>query len=64
VETRRPYPWQEKRGMKVCDIARTLGVWLRPLHDVIVVMPPLSIAPEQLDQIATAVEAGIQTATR
>ena len=35
------------------------GVWLRPLGNVIVIMPPLAITLEQLDRIAGAVEKGI-----
>jgi adenosylmethionine-8-amino-7-oxononanoate aminotransferase len=54
-----PYPWEEKRGMRVCDYARSEGVLLRPLGNVIVIMPPLSITLEQLDKILGAVERGI-----
>ena len=53
-----PYPWEEKRGLRVCDFARTQGVLLRPLGNVIVIMPPLAIALAELDQIAQAVEQG------
>ena len=63
VETKEPYPWEEKRGLRVCDHARSEGVWLRPLGNVIVIMPPLAISIEQIDQIAAAVEGGIQQAT-
>ena len=54
-----PYPWAEQRGMRVCRYARTRGVWLRPLGNVLVVMPPLSISIEQLDRIMEAIEEGI-----
>ena len=30
--------------MRVCDYARSEGVWLRPLGNVIVIMPPLAIS--------------------
>ena len=59
VETKEPYPWKEQRGLRVCAHARTLGVWLRPLGNVIVIMPPLSIEPDQLDTIMTAMEQSI-----
>jgi adenosylmethionine-8-amino-7-oxononanoate aminotransferase len=62
-ETKEPYPWEEKRGLKVCDYARTEGVLLRPLGNVIVIMPPLSITLEQLDKILRAVERGIAKGT-
>lgn len=57
--TKEPYPWSEKHGIRVCDHARTEGVWLRPLGNVIVVMPPLAITLEQLDRIAGGIERGI-----
>jgi adenosylmethionine-8-amino-7-oxononanoate aminotransferase len=55
-----PYPWEEKRGLRVCDYARSEGVLLRPLGNVIVIMPPLTITLEQLDKILGAVERGIK----
>jgi len=58
-ETTEPFPWSERRGQRVCDRARAEGVLLRPLGNVIVVMPPLAIGLEELDQIAAAVERGI-----
>ena len=54
-----PYPWQEKRGIRVCARARAEGVLLRPLGNVIVIMPPLAVTLEQLDRIAAAVQRGI-----
>jgi len=59
----RQYPWSERRGALVCDHARTEGVWLRPLGNVVVIMPPLAISLEQLDRICSAVERGIGRAT-
>jgi adenosylmethionine---8-amino-7-oxononanoate aminotransferase len=61
--TKEPYPWAEKRGMRVCDHARTEGVLLRPLGNVLVIMPPLAVTLAQLDRIAGAVEHGIAAAT-
>ena len=63
VATKDPYPWAEKRGIRVCDYARTEGVLLRPLGNVIVIMPPLVITLDELDRIAGAVERGIAVAT-
>lgn len=61
--TREPYPWAEKRGLGVCDWARTRGVWLRPLGNVLVVMPPLSVSLDELDRILLALEGGIAAVT-
>lgn len=58
-----PYPWEEQRGARVCRRAREQGVLLRPLGNVIVIMPPLAIKLEELDQIVTAVERGIHVET-
>jgi len=62
-QTREPYAWAEKRGYRVCDAARAEGVWLRPLGNVVVLMPPLAIALNELDRICLAVEHGIVQAT-
>lgn len=57
--TKAPYPWEERRGIRVCDHARKEGVLLRPLGNVVVIIPPLAISLDQLDRIAAAVENGI-----
>lgn len=62
--SKQPFPWTEKRGQRVCDFARTQGVWLRPLGNVIVIMPPLAIKLEELDRICAAIEMGIEEVTR
>ncbi len=54
--TKSPFPWEEKRGIRVCELARQRGVWLRPLANVIAIIPPLSITLDELDQICDAVE--------
>jgi adenosylmethionine-8-amino-7-oxononanoate aminotransferase len=59
-DTKDPFPWQEQRGARACRIARQHGVWLRPLGDVIVIMPPLCVTLDQLDRIMEAAEAGIR----
>jgi len=59
LQTKQPYPWTEKRGIRVCDYARAEGVWLRPLGNVVVIIPPLSISLPELDRICLAAERGI-----
>lgn len=61
--TNEPYPWAERRGIRVCHHAREQGVLLRPLGNVIVILPPLAISLEELDRICLAVEQGIDAAT-
>ncbi len=59
-----PYPWEEKRGSQVCQHALSHGVWLRPLGNVVVIMPPLCVSLKQLDQICRAAENGIVASTQ
>jgi len=61
--TKAPYPWEEKWGQRVCDWARGQGVLLRPLGNVLAILPPLSVSIAQLDQIALALEGGIVAVT-
>jgi adenosylmethionine-8-amino-7-oxononanoate aminotransferase len=58
-----PYPWEEKRGIRVCQHALQEGVWLRPLGNVVVIMPPLAVSLAELDRICAAVATGIDAAT-
>ena len=46
-------------GWNVCLAARDRGVFVRPLGDTVVVMPPLAIETAQLEQICGAVTYGI-----
>ncbi|MBN2218489.1 MAG: adenosylmethionine--8-amino-7-oxononanoate transaminase [Pirellulales bacterium] len=58
--TREPFAWEAKRGIRVCRRALDHGVWIRPLGNVLVIMPPLCVSTSQLDRICEAVEEGIQ----
>jgi adenosylmethionine-8-amino-7-oxononanoate aminotransferase len=62
--TREPYPWQERRGLKVYQYALSKGVLLRPLGNVIYFMPPYVITGEELLLIAEVAWDGIQRAVR
>lgn len=57
--TGEPYAWEEKRGIAVCQHARELGVFVRPLGNVIVIMPPLAISDAELDRVLEVVEQSI-----
>jgi len=48
---REPFPPARRVGHQVILAARRLGAVLRPLGDVIVLMPPLCITPEELDTL-------------
>src|SRR4029450_13606356 len=57
-QTRMPYPAAERRGVGGCRGGRTVGVFLRPLGDVIVLMPPLSLTEPEITQLVDAIEFG------
>ena len=63
VASRRPYPAADRMGARVCLEARRRGVIVRPLGDVVVLMPPLSIREDELDRLITVVRDAILTAT-
>ncbi|MFH0813000.1 MAG: adenosylmethionine--8-amino-7-oxononanoate transaminase [Pseudomonadota bacterium] len=49
--TKEPYPPEEKMGIRIIKEARKNGLVIRPLGNVIVLMPPLSITTDELEQI-------------
>ncbi len=63
-ETKKPYAWEEKMGWKVAYYAREKGVIIRPLGNVVVIMPPLSISLENLEQLMRVINEAIEAVTR
>jgi adenosylmethionine-8-amino-7-oxononanoate aminotransferase len=63
-ETGRAYAPSLRMGLQVCDAALKRGVWLRPLGDVVVLMPPLAISPKELAFLVEAVIQSIQEVTQ
>jgi len=61
--TGKKYPPSEQRGRRACAAAREQGAILRPLGDVVVIMPPLCMSEADLDHLTAAAEAGIRAAT-
>lgn len=59
-----PYPWQERRGLKVYQHALERGALLRPLGSVVYFLPPYTITEEQIDFLAEVAAEGIDIATR
>jgi adenosylmethionine-8-amino-7-oxononanoate aminotransferase len=53
-----------RMGARVCKAIRELGVILRPLGDVVVLMPPLSISAGELEQLIHATAQAIAAVTR
>jgi adenosylmethionine-8-amino-7-oxononanoate aminotransferase len=52
--TKEPFGPTQRMGMRVCRALREEGVLLRPLGDVLVVMPPLTIELSLLDSLGEA----------
>jgi adenosylmethionine---8-amino-7-oxononanoate aminotransferase len=50
-DTRRPFPAGKRVGMRVAMEARRHGLILRPLGDVMVIMPPLILSLEEIDRM-------------
>jgi len=59
-----PYPWQERRGLKVYQHALQRGALLRPLGSVVYFLPPYTITEEQIDLLAQIATEGIDIATQ
>ena len=62
-KTKEPYAWAEKMGWRVACHARENGVFIRPLGNVIVIMPPLSIGTENLEQLLKVIKDSIVAVT-
>lgn len=63
-ENRTPYPWQERRGLKVYMHGLENECLLRPLGNVVYIMPPYVISPEQIEHLAKIATEGIEIATK
>ncbi len=50
-KTREPFPWQERRGLKVYRHGLEHGVLLRPLGNVVYFMPPYVISRDEIDTL-------------
>jgi adenosylmethionine-8-amino-7-oxononanoate aminotransferase len=49
--SKEPFSIEEKMGWKVCLMARENGLLIRPLGNVVVLMPPLNISQQELGKI-------------
>ena len=59
-DTKQPFPASARIGQHVCMAARGKGVLLRPLGDLIVIMPPLSVTMDELRILCDAIASSIQ----
>jgi adenosylmethionine-8-amino-7-oxononanoate aminotransferase len=61
--TKDPFPEHLQVGAHVATAARPRGAIIRPLGDVIVLMPPLAMTEEELSRLVAATAAAIDEAT-
>ena len=61
--TREEFPYSARVGHKVCIAGRRREIMLRPLGNIVVLMPPLSITPAEVDLLVEAVRDSIALVT-
>ncbi len=61
--TKKAYPIEDKMGIKVIMECRKRGLIIRPLGNVIVLMPPLTISEKEQKRMIDIVYTAIQTVT-
>jgi adenosylmethionine-8-amino-7-oxononanoate aminotransferase len=54
-DSKMPFDAAEGVGRRACEASIDRGVWIRPLSDVIIVMPPLVASDKELDLLADVV---------
>lgn len=62
-ETKEPYHWNERIGVRACQVAREKGLLTRPLGNVIVFIPPLVSTTEELADMVGILTESIQDVT-
>ncbi|WP_289140574.1 adenosylmethionine--8-amino-7-oxononanoate transaminase [uncultured Brevibacillus sp.] len=62
-ETKEPYLWKERIGVRVCQLAREKGLLTRPLGNVIVLIPPLVSTNEELSEMVQILSGAIWEVT-
>lgn len=54
----------DRTGFRVCQAARRRGVFVRPLDDVVVLMPPLGLGDDELDELCGVVDESVREVVR
>jgi adenosylmethionine-8-amino-7-oxononanoate aminotransferase len=62
-KTKEPYPLKDKISAKICRRSREKGLIIRPLGNVIVLMPPLSISHHDLKSVCRITAESIKEIT-
>ncbi len=53
------FPVEEKMGAKICLALREHGIWLRPLGNSLILVPPLITTVDEIDTLVDSIEACI-----
>lgn len=61
TKTKEPYPLCTRAGHRVASIARTKGLILRPIGNVLVLIPPLSTSTEELKKMMEILKESVET---
>jgi adenosylmethionine-8-amino-7-oxononanoate aminotransferase len=64
ARARKPFPAAQRRGRRVYEHGLGKGVLLRPLGDVVYLMPPYILTPEEVTLMTQTAVAGIEQAVR
>ena len=62
-ETKTPYPLEDRIGHRVAQACRLRGLLLRPLGNVMTLVPPLSISPRELTKMVAILHRAIRETT-
>ncbi len=62
-ESKTPFPPEDRMGHQVIMEARKHGLIIRPLGDVVILMPPLSVSTEEIDRICEITYESIRIVT-
>jgi adenosylmethionine-8-amino-7-oxononanoate aminotransferase len=62
-KTAQPFEWKDQVAVRVCRDMVSKGFLIRPLGNVVILMPPLSITQDELSRTVTALKASIQQIT-
>jgi adenosylmethionine-8-amino-7-oxononanoate aminotransferase len=58
-KTRKPFPFTDRIGHRICEAARAHGLLTRPVGDVLVLMPPYCSTENQIAEMAEALWLGL-----
>ncbi len=60
IAIKKPFDWEEKVGVRICQKVRERGIILRPLGNVVVLMPPLSITEAEIKYLVDSIKWSIK----